>query len=160
MSRFSIAALAVALSLSAGVSATARAETAPHFVSLAAASANGRVGPGFTQRVAWIYQRPGLPLEVLEARGAWRRVRDPDGAETWMHARNLDARRMAMVSSAAPAALRRAPTAAAGRVAVLAPGVIGALTGCDGNWRRIAVGGRVGWLPADALWGAADCGGL
>jgi SH3-like domain-containing protein len=58
------------------------------------------------------------------------------------------------------ATLRRAARDGAPPVAYLAQGVIGALTGCEGDWRRVAVGGRVGWVEQSALWGGDDCAGL
>lgn len=128
----------------------------PRFVSLKTESANGRRGPGLEHPVQWVYERAGLPLEVTGESGPWRRVRDPDGAEVWMHAQNLDSRRTAYVRQAA--ALRRQAREDATPVAYLAPGVVGALTGCEGGWRRVAVAGRVGWVEAAALWGAEDCG--
>jgi SH3-like domain-containing protein len=129
----------------------------PRFVSLKVAGANGRHGPGLDHRVDWIYQRAGLPLRVTGESGPWRRVADPDGAEVWMHAQNLDPRRTAYVTQ--PTALRRQAREGAQSVAYLERGVVGALTGCEGAWRRFAVGGRVGWVAAEALWGA-DCAGL
>ncbi|HCK85242.1 MAG TPA: hypothetical protein DHW63_12215, partial [Hyphomonadaceae bacterium] len=47
-----------------------------------------------------------------------------------------------------------------GAAAMLEAGVVAPLTGCEGDWRRLAIGGRVGWLKKDALWGAEDCAGL
>jgi SH3-like domain-containing protein len=130
----------------------------PRFVSLKAEGANGRRGPGLDHRVDWIYERAGLPLQVTGESGPWRRVRDPDGGEVWMHAQNLEARRTAYVTQAAT--MRRAARPGAAAVAHLAPGVVGVLTGCEGDWRRLALGGRVGWVEAGALWGSDDCAGL
>ncbi len=132
----------------------------PRMVSLNADEANGRRGPGLDHDIAWIYERAGLPLEVTGESGPWRRVRDPDGAEVWMHGSNLQNRRTAMVRGEGDALMRHRPRAAAKVAARLAPGVVGALTACDGEWRRLAVGGRVGWVEADRLWGAEDCAGL
>lgn len=129
----------------------------PRFVSLRVEGANGRHGPGLDHRVDWIYQRAGLPLRVTAESGPWRRVADPDGAEVWMHAQNLDPRRTGYVTR--PSALRRQARESAPAVAYLEAGVIGALTGCAGEWRRVAIAGRVGWVDAGALWGA-DCAGL
>jgi SH3-like domain-containing protein len=130
----------------------------PRFVSLRTPGANGRHGPSVENRVDWIYQRAGLPLEVTAESGPWRRVRDPGGAETWMHAQNLDTRRTAYVEHAAT--LRQIGHDDARAVAYLAPGVVGSLTGCQGDWRRVAVGGRVGWVKKSDLWGADVCDGL
>jgi SH3-like domain-containing protein len=129
----------------------------PRFVSLKVQGAHGRHGPGLEHRVDWIYEHAGLPLRVTAESGPWRRVADPGGAEVWMHAQNLDPRRTAYVTQAS--ALRRQARDGAQVVAYLESGVIGALTGCEGSWRRFAVGGRVGWVEAGALWGG-DCTGL
>ena len=129
----------------------------PRYVSLKTENANGRHGPGLEHRVDWIYERAGLPLQVTGESGPWRRVRDPDGAEVWMHAQNLDQRRTVYVKEAT--ALRRVAREGGTPVAYLAPGVVGAVTACNGEWRRVAVGGRVGWVENAALWGG-DCAGL
>jgi SH3-like domain-containing protein len=130
----------------------------PRYVSLRTENANGRRGPGEDQRIDWVYERPGLPLQVTGESGPWRHVRDPDGAEVWMHAQNLDPRRTVYVRQSA--AIRRDPHDHAAPVAYLAVGVVGAITGCQGEWRRVAVGGRVGWVQNAALWGGDDCSGL
>lgn len=130
----------------------------PRFVSLKTEGANGRHGPGTEHKVDWIYERVGLPLQVTGESGPWRRVRDPDGAQVWMHAQNLDTRRTAYVRVAAT--LRRTAREGSTAVAYLSPGVVGALTGCEGAFRRVAIGGRIGWVERDALWGADDCTGL
>jgi SH3-like domain-containing protein len=129
----------------------------PRFVSLKTEGANGRHGPGLEHRIDWVYERAGLPLQVTGESGPWRRVRDPDGAEVWMHAQNLDQRRTVYVSQAT--ALRRSARSGGQVVAYLSAGVVGAVTGCEGDWRRVAVGGRVGWVENSALWGG-DCAGL
>jgi SH3-like domain-containing protein len=129
----------------------------PRYVSLKVEGANGRHGPGLEHSIDWVYEHAGLPLRVTAESGPWRRVVDPDGAEVWMHAQNLDPRRTAYVTQRA--ALRHQARDGSHVVAYLEPGVIGALTGCEGSWRRVAVAGRVGWVEAGALWGA-DCTGI
>lgn len=129
----------------------------PRFVSLATEGANGRRGPGTEHQVDWVYQRAGLPLQVTAESGPWRRVRDPQGGETWMHEQNLASRRTVYVSRSA--VLRRGANGAAQPLAYLAPGVIGSFTACRGEWRRVAIAGRVGWVRADEVWGG-DCAGF
>lgn len=167
--RFAAAHIAAFSIMAAGFSASADAPArigpdsnlpVPRFVSLKTEGANGRRGPGQEHQVDWIYQRAGLPLQVTAESGPWRRVRDPDGTEVWMHAQNLDQRRTAYVTTAGEAPLRRDPNRAARPVAYLQNGVVGTLTGCDGEWRRVAVAGRVGWVLQDQVWGASDCSGL
>lgn len=130
----------------------------PRYASLKTENANGRHGPGLEHRVDWIYERAGLPLRVTAESGPWRRVLDPGGDQVWMHAQNLDPRRTIYVAQ--PATLRRAARQDGHALARLSTGVVAAITGCEGDWRRIAIGGRVGWVEKAALWGADDCTGL
>lgn len=152
-SRVSAASIAALLLMSVITSAGA-ADAPTTFVSLKTEGANGRRGPGLEHRIDWIYSHEGLPLQVTGESGPWKRVRDPDGAEVWMHSRNLQDRRTAMIRGTADIALRASANEHGRTIAYLAPGVIGALTGCEGEWRRVAVGGRVGWVPVNVLWGA------
>lgn len=166
MRRGSCAALAAlslfTLSFSASANAPAMGTDSnlpvPRYVSLRTEGANGRHGPGVEHRIDWIYERAGLPLQVTGESGPWRRVRDPDNTEVWMHAQNLDPRRTVYVKG--EAAMRRGASDNGRVLAYLQPGVVGALTGCEGQYRRIAVGGRVGWVKADTLWGAETCEGV
>lgn len=48
----------------------------PRFVSLRADEVNMRAGPGEQYPIEWVYQRSGLPLEVIAEFDHWRRVRD------------------------------------------------------------------------------------
>ena len=131
----------------------------PRFVALRGADVNGRRGPGVEHRVDWVYQRTGLPLRVTAESGPWRRVRDPDGAQVWIHAAYLDDRRTVYVRGGrlGSVALRRLPRADAGLAAYLARGVVGELEACRGDWRQVRVEGRRGWVEAALLWGADSC---
>jgi SH3-like domain-containing protein len=136
------------------------ARPVPRYVALKVAGAHGRHGPGPEHKIDWIYQRADLPLQVTAESGPWRRVRDPDGAQVWIHARNLEERRTVYVSASGETALRANPNESARPVAWLSKGVVGAVTACRGDWRRVAVGGRVGWIEQSALWAGEDCTGL
>jgi len=156
--RFAAAAAAICcLSLSGAQAHAQTGGETPSFLSLRAENANGRRGPGTEHRIDWIYHRAGLPMMVTGESGPWRRVRDPDGAEVWMHMQNLDAHQTGYVRTAIE--LRHQPRANSGVKARLEPGVIGALTGCENGFARLAVRGRVGWVDAAAIWGAEACAG-
>lgn len=162
MRRGLLAALVAASALCSMNAAAAPASDAnmpvPRFVALKTEGANGRHGPGVQHRVDWIYEREGLPLQITAVSGPWRRVRDPDGAVSWIYAQNLEERRTAYFRSGA--SLLRTPHRSSATAAYVGQGVIGNLTGCEGDWRRIAVGSHVGWVDKSALWGADDCAGV
>jgi SH3-like domain-containing protein len=73
---------------------------------------------------------------------------------------NLSTERTAYVSADEDVRLQADPRDSARTVATLAPGVVARLTGCRGDWRRLTVSGRVGWVRAETLWGGDDCAGL
>ena len=53
----------------------------PRFVSLKAEKVNVRRGPSSDHPVAWVFQRKGLPVEIVAEFENWRRIRDSDGEE-------------------------------------------------------------------------------
>ncbi|MBL8546642.1 MAG: hypothetical protein JNL81_09255 [Hyphomonadaceae bacterium] len=136
---------------------SATADQPERFMSLRSDGVEGRQGPGANERLRWLYQRTGLPVQVLAERNGWKQVRDPAGDEVWMRSEDLDPRRTIYVREQTE--LRRTARESGQVVAYLMPGVIGAVTGCDGDWRRVAVGGRIGWAQNSSLWGGA-CEGL
>ncbi|MBI1251380.1 MAG: aspartyl-trna synthetase [Alphaproteobacteria bacterium] len=144
----------------AGPAAAHAAAPAPSpFVSLAGESVNARRGPGLEHRIEWTYQRRGLPLEVVGESGNWRRVRDPDGAETWISADFLSPTRTAYVldSGLGTLTLRQRPEQTARVAGYLGRGVVARIEGCSGSWRLVAIDEVEGWAPAEALWAAGGC---
>ena len=53
-----------------------------------------RSGPGKDYALLWVYQKKGLPVEVIDEYDQWRRVKDLDGSEGWIHQSVLSGRRM------------------------------------------------------------------
>lgn len=129
----------------------------PRFVSLKTEGARGRRGPGLDHITLWEYRRVGLPLLVTGESGPWRRLRDPDNDVVWMHEQNLAERRTIFVLEST--ALRRTPDRAGRVLAYLERGVTGPVTACDGDWRRVNIEGRVGWVDNEDIWGGV-CAGL
>jgi SH3-like domain-containing protein len=124
----------------------------PRFVSLGSDEVNLRFGPGETYPIAWILVREGLPVEIVEEFDTWRKVRLHDGDLGWIHASLLSGRRTVLISGETRA-LRQTPDEEARIVLRAEPGVIGELLDCDGDWCRVEVDGRRGWLQRSEFWG-------
>lgn len=129
----------------------------PRFVSLKANRARMRVGPAFEYAVKWIYQAPGLPLEITEEYGNWRQVRDCDGVSGWMHRSLLSSRRTAIV---APWLKDMEPLRAQARTgstveAKLEPRVRVQVLSCSLSWCDINVDKHPlrGFIEKSSLWG-------
>lgn len=151
----------LALSGSAGAADSDASRTGPsglpipRFVSLGADKVNFRTGPGVRHPVAWVFERKGLPVLVTAEFDYWRKVRDQDGAEGWVHKSLLSGRRTALVVGQVRA-LRSEPRAEAPVVLRAEPGVIGRLLACAEAWCRLEIAETTGWLPRKHVFGALD----
>jgi SH3-like domain-containing protein len=132
--------------------ASAEPKPSAHFASLRSDKVNMHNGPSGDFPVLWTYVRKGLPMEVLATYDLWRKVRDPDGVEGWVHQQMLTGRRNVLVTGATRG-LRREPQPAAEIVANLEPGVVAQLAHCNPDWCEIKAGGYRGWLKRDEIWG-------
>ncbi len=150
--------LAGAVMMALGTAPGARAQSTgegPFWGSLRKPMANLRVGPGRDYRVNWVYQRSGLPVKVLRAMGGWVLIEDPDGARGWMLKQFVGRARAAMVKGGV-ADIREREDGTGKVLWRAAPGVIAQLGACPGQWCKVDVAGRRGFMAKAALWGAAE----
>lgn len=149
-------AFALLVLLLAGLPAFAAPANEPQsrYVSLRAEKVYLRVGPGDQYPIAWVYHRPGLPLEVIAEFDVWRRVRDWQGEEGWIHANMLSTQRTVIIVDGIQP-LRQKPDGASPAVARADSGVIGRLLRCPRGtaWCRIEVNGLRGWALRVGIWG-------
>jgi SH3-like domain-containing protein len=135
----------------------------PRYVSLKTDRVNLREGPSKDHRTAWVFQRAGLPVEIIAEYETWRRIRDSEGTDGWVLHSLLSGRRTALVmpwakGEQAPIALLDRSDDKGGTVAQLQPGVIANIKGCDGTWCRITIVRERsvdvnGYVRQDKLWG-------
>lgn len=128
----------------------------PRFVSLKSSKVNVRVGPGEDYGVAWVFVKPGLPIEVIQEFDNWRRIRDSDGQVGWVFQSLLSGKRTAVVApwqAGEPRPIRASGAADARITAYLEPGVMGNVDRCRSGWCRISGKGFEGWIAGDQLWG-------
>jgi SH3-like domain-containing protein len=127
----------------------------PRYASLRFDKTNVREGPSKTHRTAWIFQRAGLPVEIIGEFDIWRRIRDSEGAEGWVLASLLSGRRAALVAPwrKAEEAQLYAKLGAPNVVAKLQSGVLANVKTCQANWCRVFGDGFEGLIPQGDLWG-------
>lgn len=126
----------------------------PRFVSLRSDEVNLRTGPGVRYPIDWIYARKDLPVEVIAEFEAWRKIRDWQGTEGWVHQSMLTGRRM-MVVIGQSHTLRSSDSEASDAVAVIEAGVLGRILQCPRNrdFCRVEIERSQGWLKRDEMWG-------
>jgi SH3-like domain-containing protein len=132
----------------------------PRFVTLRADEVNVRTGPGSRYPVEWVFARKGMPVEVVAEFDTWRRIRDIDGIEGWVHQSLLQGRRGLIVTgSSGTQPVRIEPSDDAAMAAEAEAGVIGRLLACPGpgeegaGWCWVDLSGTRGWMHRDAIWG-------
>jgi len=149
----------LALALASGIRWEAAAVAAggaevplPRFASLHSDKVNLRAGPGDRYPIEWVYMRKDWPVEVVAQFDHWRRVRDWEGTEGWVHEKMVVGRREVIVTGGVRG-LRTSPDVGAALVARAEPGVVGHLDECRSDWCRIEAGDVTGWVERSNIWG-------
>lgn len=153
--------LAVSGAMSAAICAEAAAQQPrgkvtnlpiPRFVSLKTSEGNVRRGPSLRHRIDWVFEHPGMPLEIVGEFGHWRQVRDRDGVGGWMHYSLLSGARNVIIETDLTPLFSRADPASQLN-AHLEAGVIARIEKCGPLWCRLTAGGIRGWATKPGLWG-------
>jgi SH3-like domain-containing protein len=137
----------------------------PRFATTRSEPINVRVGPGTRYEIAWTYLKAGVPVEIVQEFDTWRKIRDVDGEEGWVHQNLLTGTRAGYVTPVlanGEIALRSAEADDAATRAMLGPGLRVQIKACNGTWCEITAsgnseGGRSstysGFLHQEELWG-------
>jgi SH3-like domain-containing protein len=165
-----IPALILALVPAAVATAALAAETPsglplPRFVTTRSTPINVRVGPGTKYDVSWVYKVAGTPVEIIQEFDVWRKIRDVDGSEGWVHQNMLSGNRAGYVlpeANVERVALRVGQSEDAGVAAWVGPGFPVKIQSCDSGWCAVqavdhpnghAGATYSGYLPEGDLWG-------
>ncbi len=127
----------------------------PRFVSLRTNPVNLRIGPGVRYPVEWVYVRRNLPVEIIAEFETWRRIRDQDGTEGWVHQSMLSGRRTAAVKASGTTPLYKGDTDQSEMLAAVETGVVVAVRRCPAatSYCRVEIADHQGWIARAALWG-------
>jgi len=138
----------------------------PRFVTTRSTPINVRVGPGTKYDVAWVYVKAGTPVEIIQEFDTWRKIRDADGSEGWLHQNLLVGNRAGLVapwkSDGEQIALLRGPAEDSGVRAYLTSKFRVDIKECDGTWCEVvatshAAGANAqafdGYMHQAELWG-------
>jgi len=130
----------------------------PRFVSLRTNEINLRAGPSVNYPIEWVYTREGLPVEVTAEYDTWRRIRDIDGTEGWVHQSMLSGKRDVLVLGDSTQPIYEKADSTAPVVARAEPQAMGELVKCENAWCevqfRTADNNIRGYMPKGSFWGA------
>ncbi|MCB1531385.1 MAG: SH3 domain-containing protein [Alphaproteobacteria bacterium] len=128
----------------------------PRFVSVGSEEVFVRTGPGKQYPVKWELRQRGLPVEIILEFDNWRKIRDHEGGEGWVHSSLLSGRRTAFVVADSLIDLRLKAKQDARVIAKLEPGTLLNVDECDGIWCKVKVAGYKGWIRQPRLWGVYE----
>lgn len=126
----------------------------PRYVSLKSDEINVRVGPGKRYPIRYVYKRARLPVQIIEEFAHWRKIKDYEGANGWVHKNMLEGGRTAMIVDK-PQNLYARPEVSDQPVMRAEPTVIGRVRACLPDWCLMEMAGRDGWIRKADIWGVA-----
>lgn len=138
----------------------------PRFVILKSQETNLRKGPDIKYPIVWVYKQKGYPMEVIAEFENWRKLRDSDGAEGWVHenlitgtrnvriiANNYVSQNMFYPVRDNEVILFHNPDESSYPKARLQFGAIGKLKKCQVQWCQVKFENTIGWVHKSNLWG-------
>lgn len=124
----------------------------PRFVTVRVGEVNLRSGPNGSYPIEWVFRRKDMPVEIIQEFDTWRRIRDWEGAEGWVHQSALSGRRGVLIVGQTRT-VHEAPRSDSAVVARAEPGVIGSLKKCRDDWCEVELKGYRGWMKRADFWG-------
>ena len=128
----------------------------PRFVSLRGDQVYSRTGPGTRYPIKWVYQRKNLPVEIIQEFDNWRKIRDIDGEEGWVHQSLLSGSRYVVQNAGQAIPMHKKPADDARAVALIESRAVMSLEGCTDNWCEVQSSGYEGWVAYNSIWGVYE----
>ena len=153
-------------STSAKESGTSTGLPIPRFVILKSNETNLRKGPNVRFPIVQTYKRKGYPMEVVAEFENWRKLRDRDGMEGWVHENLITGTRNVVIIDHKykgtsfnykindnELILFRYPDETSYPISRAEFGAIGKLKKCQKEWCRIKFDEVTAWALKSNLWG-------
>lgn len=124
------------------------------FMSTRSQDINVRRGPGKRYPIDWRFVKKGYPLKVIARYDTWRKIRDEDGAEGWVHQNMLSPRRTCLTKQ--ETAIYKRPKKSSKQMGHAHARVLFQLKKIQSPWCYVIHGQHKGWVPCAVLWGVLD----
>lgn len=128
----------------------------PRMVSLRSNLINARSGPGARYPIEWVYRQKGAPVEIIAEFELWRKIRDWDGSETWVHKSMLSGKRSVKMTAKGESNIYNSQDYNSPVIAKVEDSVIGDIKKCPAgsSFCLIQFGSVEGWVPRSNFFGA------
>lgn len=127
----------------------------PRMVSLRSNNVNSRTGPDKKYPIEWIYHQKGAPVEIVNEFGLWRKIKDWEGSESWVHKSLLTGVRFVRIMVPGENNIYNRASYQSKVIAKAEDGVIGEIKRCRKveDFCLIKFDTVEGWVPKSILFG-------
>lgn len=123
------------------------------FMSIKSSEVNARKGPGVNYPILYNYEYKWLPVKILASYDNWRKIKDLEGDESWIHLSFLSKKRTVILSSKTPVYLYKSNSSSSIIVAKIMPKVVMSLKSCNKSWCKVTAKNVTGYIMASNIWG-------
>lgn len=129
--------------------------TLPRFASLRSNHINARSGPGARYPIEWVYMQKTAPVEIKAEFELWRKIKDWQGSESWVHKSMLSGKRAVKVITPGENNIFNKPDYKSKIIAKVEDEVVGEISKCpaDSSFCLIKFSNIEGWMPKSNLFG-------
>ena len=130
-------------------------KTLPRMVSLRSDHVNARSGPGTRYPIEWVYKQKHAPVEIVSEFELWRKLKDWDGSDTWVHKAMLQNNRDRKITKPGVSNIYAKPQADSKIIAKVENEVIGHVEKCpeEKDFCLIKFSTIEGWVNRSDLYG-------
>ena len=127
----------------------------PRMVSLRSNLINARSGPGARYPIEWVYQQKGAPVEITAEFELWRKIKDWEGSQTWVHKSMLSGARTIKMTAKGLSNVYASDDYQSRIIAKVEDQVIGQVEKCPSGsaFCLIKFGNIEGWVPRRNMFG-------
>ena len=127
----------------------------PRMVSLRSNLINARSGPGARYPIEWVYMQKGAPVEIVAEFELWRKIKDWQGSESWVHKSMLSGKRTIKMTTPGESNVYDKPDFTSPVVAKVEDEVVGNIKKCPAGSQfcLISFGAYEGWVPRSNFFG-------
>lgn len=127
----------------------------PRFVSLRSNLINARSGPGARYPIEWVYRQKNAPVEITAEFEIWRKIKDWQGSQTWVHKTMLSGTRTVKVTTPGENNIYAKADYNSKIIAKVEDEVVGDVVKCpaESPFCEIRFTNITGWIPRQNLYG-------
>ena len=123
----------------------------PKYASLKKDRVYLRWNASFDAPIKFIYQKKNLPILIIDKYDVWKKVRDIEGVEGWIHT-SMISNKKTFINNKEQNLLKYKDNSNIVK-AIVKRGVVGKILSCDEIFCKVKIKTYKGWVKKKYLWG-------